>query len=156
MTVSVRPATRADLELLVAFNQGLAQETEGRALDPGRISPGVEAVFDDPSRGHYVVAELGGRPAGCLMTTREWSDWRNGWVWWIQSVWVATEARRGGVYRALHEDVLTRARAAGNVRAVRLYVERENEGAQRTYAACGMSPSRYLLFSQDLEDGAGA
>lgn len=153
MTVHLRPARREDQALLVAFNQSLARDSEDTSLDPMRIGPGVEAVLADAAKGEYRVAEVDGVPVGCLMVTREWSDWRNGWIWWIQSVYVDGSARRKGVYRALHDDVLARARAAGDVCGVRLYVEQENSGAQAVYAACGMAPSRYRLFSQDVQPG---
>ena len=146
----MRPAAAADVADLVRFNRAMARETEALALDEAVLEAGVRAVLADPARGFYLVAELDGRRAGSLMVTPEWSDWRNAWIWWIQSVFVEAEARRRGVYRALHGAVLTRARESCDVRAVRLYVERENRGAQDTYAALGMSPSRYQLFEVDL------
>jgi len=150
MTIDVRKAVDSDLATLVAFNQAMCVETEGRRLDASRLESGIAKALGDPARGVYSVAQSDGRPVGCLMLTREWSDWRDGWMWWIQSVFVAPEARGKGVYRALHGDVLARAAAAGDVRAVRLYVERENTGAQAVYDACGMSQSRYLLYEQGV------
>ena len=151
MSFVVRPATRADLPLLVAFNAAMALETEDLRLQPARLQAGVAAALADPQRGVYRVAELGGRPAGALLLTREWSDWRNGWFLWIQSVYVAPEARRRGVYRALHADVLAGAAAAGDVVGVRLYVDRANAGAQRTYERLGMRRARYDFFEASLE-----
>jgi GNAT superfamily N-acetyltransferase len=149
--VAVRQARPADRAFLVEANRAMARETEGRDLDPLRLAAGVEAALGDPVRGSYRVAEIGGRAAGCLMLTREWSDWRNGWIWWIQSVFVAPEFRRRGVYAALHARVLGDARAAGDVVAVRLYVDERNVGAQRTYSALGMQRSHYLMFeTEDL------
>ncbi len=144
--IVVRPAGRADVETLVAFNRAMAAETEGVALDVERLRAGTEAVFDDPSRGFYRIAEVDGRAAGMLLVTREWSDWRNGDFWWIQSVYVDPRFRRRGVYRAMHEQVMREARAAAGVRGVRLYVERENHRAQETYRALGMSPSNYDMY----------
>jgi ribosomal protein S18 acetylase RimI-like enzyme len=146
MQALVRDARPADLDLLTAFNAALAEETEGRRLDGARLRAGVAAVLQDPSRGQYRVAELDGRVVGTLLLTLEWSDWRNGWFWWIQSVYVLPQARRRGVYSALHADVLARAAAAGDVVGVRLYVEHENTGAQRTYERLGMQRSRYVFY----------
>jgi ribosomal protein S18 acetylase RimI-like enzyme len=146
MQALVRDARPADLDLLAAFNAALAEETEGRRLDAARLRAGVAAALQDPSRGQYRVAELDGRAVGALLVTREWSDWRNGWFWWIQSVYVLPQARRRGVYGALHADVLARAAAAGDVVGVRLYVEHENAGAQRTYERLGMLRSRYVFY----------
>lgn len=149
--VAVRVARAADHAFLVEANRAMARETEGRELDQGRLAAGVEAALADPVRGSYRVAEIGGRAAGCLMLTREWSDWRNAWIWWIQSVFVAPEFRRRGVYAALHARVLSDARAAGDVVGVRLYVDQGNAGAQRTYSALGMERSHYQMFeTEDL------
>jgi GNAT superfamily N-acetyltransferase len=147
---NVRAATLADVPSLVRFNRAMARETEALTLDPTLLEAGVGAVLADSARGFYLVCELEGRMAGSLMVTPEWSDWRNAWIWWIQSVYVEPECRRRGVYRALHGAVVERAQQAGDVRGVRLYVERENHGAQDTYAALGMSRSRYDLFEVDL------
>lgn len=155
---SVRTALPSDLETLVAFNAAMARETEGRELDRDRLSAGTRAVFDDGARGFYVIAEglaSGGREVvGCLLVTREWSDWRNGWFWWIQSVYVAPAARRRGVYRAMYRWVQAAARAkdprdGAPVVGLRLYVEHENKSAMATYAALGMAPARYQLFEVD-------
>src|SRR5262245_5761823 len=111
MSVRIRPATPADLDVLFEFNAAMALETEGKQLDPARLRAGLSAVLADPARGRYRVAELHGRVVGALLITLEWSDWHNGWFWWIQSVFVRREARGGGIYRALHESVLAEARA---------------------------------------------
>ena len=148
--IVVRPAGRADVETLVAFNRAMAAETEGVALDVERLRAGTEAVFDDPSRGFYRIAEVDGRAAGMLLVTREWSDWRNGDFWWIQSVYVDPRFRRRGVYRAMHEQVVRDARAAANVCGVRLYVERANQRAKRTYESLGMAPGGYDMYEVDF------
>jgi GNAT superfamily N-acetyltransferase len=149
--ISVRGARADDHAFLVEGNRAMARETEGRELDLERLSAGVRAALGDPIRGTYRIAEIDARPAGCLMVTREWSDWRNGWIWWIQSVYVAPEFRRRGVYSALHQSVLAEAREAGDVVAVRLYVDGDNTGAQTTYAALGMQRSHYSMFeTEDL------
>jgi ribosomal protein S18 acetylase RimI-like enzyme len=110
----------------------------------------VAAMFEDRSKGFYLVAELGGRVVGQLMVITEWSDWRNGQWWWIQSVYVAPEARRRGVFRALFAEVSARARAAA-ARGLRLYVGRENTGAQATYSALGMHHAKYELYELGAE-----
>lgn len=150
----VRAATESDLELLVEFNQRLARETEGRELDAARLGRGVRRQLAEPSRGEYWLAEHEGEPVGSLAVTREWSDWRDGWFWWIQSVYVRAEARRLGVYRALHTGVRERALAAGDVCGLRLYVERQNAAAMQTYAAVGMSEAVYALWEEDFVLGA--
>jgi ribosomal protein S18 acetylase RimI-like enzyme len=132
MKVELREARAGDLETLVAFNLALAEETEGKRLDPATLRRGVAAVLADASKGFYLVAERGGRVLGQLMVTREWSDWRDGDWWWFQSVYVAPEARRQGVFQALYAEIVARSQAAG-ARGLRLYVENENRGAQATY-----------------------
>ena len=149
-SMTVRRAGPDDLEVVVAGNTGLAQETEDLELDAARLSAGVREVLKHPSRGFYLLGERGGQVVGQLMLTTEWSDWRNGEFWWIQSVYVHPDARRTGVYRGLYEQVLALAREHGNVCGVRLYVEHENERAQQTYAALGMQRSCYAMFEVDF------
>lgn len=144
----IRPARPEDRDLIVRFNRAMARETEGRDLEEATITAGVEALLADPSKGHYFLAERRAEAAGQLMVTPEWSDWRNGPVWWIQSVYVAPAHRRRGVYRMLHEHVREAGRAGGAV-GLRLYVDRENLTAQDTYGVIGMSESRYIMFEED-------
>jgi GNAT superfamily N-acetyltransferase len=146
-TTVLREASRADIAALVAFNAAMAWETEHKRLDPARLSPGVAAVFDDPRRGFYLVAERAGTPVGGLLVTFEWSDWRCGDWWWVQSVYVVPEARGQGVFGALYRAIEDRARSAGAV-GLRLYVERDNRRAQRTYAALGMEETAYKMYEQ--------
>lgn len=143
----VRPATPDDIEQIVAFNAAMALETEGLRLDLARLRSGVRRVFQGDAAAFYRVAEVEGRVVGQLMVTVEWSDWRDAWVWWIQSVYVAPEARRLGVYRALHGAVVDEARAAGAA-GVRLYVDARNTRAMATYAAMGMDGEHYRVFEQ--------
>ena len=148
--ILARPAGAQDMETLVAFNAAMALETEGVELDRERLRRGVAAVLGDSSRGFYVVAEMAGAVVGQLMVTTEWSDWRNGRFWWIQSVYVHPEYRRRGVYRALDAYVHAEARKDGSVCGLRLYVDRDNHVAQGVYASLGMERSHYDLFEIDF------
>ena len=150
----VRLATPADAEHLVAFNQAMAWETEHKRLDPEVLGRGVAAVFEQPARGRYWVAEAGGAVQGGLLVTYEWSDWRDGDWWWIQSVYVRPEARGQGVFRTLYRHVEALARAEPGVVGLRLYVERANVRAQGVYEALGMADSAYLVY-QDGFRAAG-
>jgi GNAT superfamily N-acetyltransferase len=142
----IRDATQADVEFIVRANEALAAETEDQALDPALIRPGVQAVLDDPSLGRYYLAELDGRPVGQLMTTFEWSDWRNGLLLWIQSVYVLPEARGRGVFRALFRHLEGLARAESRICGIRLYVDRANAAAQQVYRSLGMHLSNYAVM----------
>lgn len=153
--ILVRPARGGDLERLVEFNQSMALETEGKRLPGPRLEQGMARALADRLRGRYFVAERGGAVVGCLMLTLEWSDWRDGWFWWIQSVYVDPDARRQGVYRALYEHVLEEARASADVVGVRLYVEGANATARAVYERLGMSPTSYRLYEVDFRDEAG-
>lgn len=149
MSIAIRPATRADITHIARWNLAMAWETEQKALDPAVLERGVTAVFDEPRRGFYLVADRAGEPVGCLLVTYEWSDWRAGDFWWIQSVYVDESARRGGVFRQLYEDAQQRAKQAGAV-GMRLYVETENERAQRTYAGLGMERCHYFMYEAEF------
>ena len=146
----IRRATPADAEFIVESNVAMALETEGLTLDESVVGPGVEAVLADNSLGFYLVAEIDGSPAGQLMVTFEWSDWRNGLFWWIQSVYVRPEYRRRGVYRALHGHVAGAARAAGGVCGLRLYVEQDNATAQQVYESLNMYRTRYQMYEVEF------
>lgn len=155
-SIIVRAATAADVPVLCAFNAAMALETEALALDSATLQRGVALGLADPARARYFLAEADGQAAGCLMLTLEWSDWRAGFWWWIQSVYVPPAFRRRGVYRALHAHVATLAAAADEVVGLRLYAERENHTAHRTYAAVGMHDSHYVVFEQPLSSGLQA
>jgi GNAT superfamily N-acetyltransferase len=148
--LNLRAANEGDVPRLVEFQAGLARETEDKQLDLEVVERGVRRVLDDPDRGRYVVAELEGEVVGSLMLTREWSDWRDGWWVWIQSVYTAEAARRLGVYRALHAHVVELCKAAPDVLGIRLYVEEANRPARRAYEGLGMAESSYRFYETDL------
>ncbi len=147
MPIVIRAANGDDAARIVLFNQAMARETEGRELDRKVLTRGVEALLKDPARGRYFVAVKGEEVVAQVMITTEWSDWRNGPVWWLQSVYVSKRHRREGVYRMLHEHVRETA-LAEKVLGIRLYVERDNLAAQDTYQALGMAASQYLMFEE--------
>lgn len=147
--ITIRQATLEDTEFLVAGNAAMALETEARALDIHLLRAGVCALFDDPTRGFYLIAELAGRPAGQMMITYEWSDWRNATFWWIQSVYTLPESRRRGVFKALYAHVDAQARQRPDVCGLRLYVESHNHRAQSVYHRCGMREAVYRMFETD-------
>lgn len=144
--MNIRPAKKEDAAALVEFNQAMALETEGRRLDSQTLRNGVEAVFQADDKGFYVVAEEAGKIVGGLMVTFEWSDWRNGWFWWIQSVYILPEARGKKIYSRLYEFVKDEARARKDVCGFRLYVEKENLHARKVYEKLGMEASHYLMY----------
>jgi GNAT superfamily N-acetyltransferase len=148
MPLSIRRAGPADAAIVIEFNRLLALESEGKTLDTALLSAGVAAGLADPNKSVYFLAEENGAAIGQMMYTTEWSDWRDGWFWWIQSVYVRPEARRRGVFRAIFEHVHQAARDNGNVIGLRLYVERENQVAQKTYQNMGMKPAGYLVFER--------
>src|SRR5947207_12544995 len=144
----IRRATRRDAAELIAFNRAMALETERKSLWPQVIGAGVRNLLRRPDSGFYNVAELGGEVIGALMVTKEWSDWRNGDFWWIQSVYVRPEHRRRGVYRRLYAYLRMLAARDRAVVGLHLYVEKNNRRAQSTYRASGMARTHYLLYEQ--------
>jgi GNAT superfamily N-acetyltransferase len=144
--VTVRAAALEDVEFLVDGNARMALETENLVLDAQRLRAGVQAVFADAARGFYLIAEVDGERAGQMMITYEWSDWRNGVFWWIQSVYTVPEKRGRGAFKALYAAVERMARERGGVCGLRLYVESHNEAAQAAYRRCGMSETVYRMF----------
>ena len=148
MALVIRPAVPADAAVVADFNRRLALETEGKTLDSQVLACGVAAALADPRKALYFVAEEAGSVRGQMMVTTEWSDWRNGWIWWIQSVFVLPTDRRRGVFRALYEHVQRQARMDPQVIGLRLYVERDNHAAQETYRRLGMHATSYLVFER--------
>jgi ribosomal protein S18 acetylase RimI-like enzyme len=144
--MKVRDATLADLDFIAVANTELAAETEERTLDPSLLQPGILAVLADPALARYYIAEIEGKPAGQLMTTYEWSDWRNGLFLWIQSVYVMPEARGLGVFRALFGHLEELARSDQRICGIRLYVDRDNDRALAVYSRLGMRRSHYRIM----------
>ncbi len=150
----IRKAAAEDAQVLAAFNAAMAKETEGIVLQPERIIKGVETLLQDSTLGFYLLAEENGEPIGALMITTEWSDWRNGLFWWVQSVYVKKEKRRRGVFRDLYRAVTDLAAENPEVCGFRLYVEHDNHAAQQTYQSLGLSETRYKLFEQTKGDSS--
>jgi GNAT superfamily N-acetyltransferase len=150
MKISIRTANSVDAEIITSFNSQMAWETEGRRLDPLILVQGVSMLLENPSRGFYLLAEIEGNVVGQCMITYEWSDWRCGDFWWIQSVYIVPDCRRKGVFKALYSHVLKAARATDLVVGIRLYVERDNSGAIQTYLNVGLNQAHYSMLEQDF------
>lgn len=148
MELVVRPAHEEDLDDLVEFNRELALETEDRELSVETLRSGVRGLLARPQYGFYLVAQNGDTVAGGLLVTFEWSDWRNGVYWWVQSVYVRPAYRGRGVYRALYSAVKARAAAQPEVRGCRLYVEQDNLRAQTVYEKLGMKATGYQVYEE--------
>ncbi|MDC1097069.1 GNAT family N-acetyltransferase [Gammaproteobacteria bacterium] len=146
----IRSACTDDISDIAQFNIAMAQETEERQLDPETIQSGVSGVIQNHAHGFYLIAERDQVAVGSLLITFEWSDWRNGTLWWIQSVYVKPEHRRTGVFKALYDTVIARAQAAKSVRGIRLYVEQENLDAKSVYQKLSMQKTPYQMFERML------
>ena len=143
---NIRKATREDIRKIVAFNQAMALETENISLDTQMLWNGVESIFEDESRGFYIVCEHEGSVRASLMITFEWSDWRNGNFWWIQSVFVHPEYRKLGLYKHMYAFIKTQVDAKEDIVGIRLYVDDHNKKAQDVYNKQGMQKSNYQMF----------
>lgn len=150
LELNIRQAGVEDGEVITRFNAAMALESEGISLRRDTLRAGVDAALADEAKAFYLLAEADGNPVGQLMVTTEWSDWRNGWIWWIQSVYVKPESRRQGVYRRLYQRLTEMAESRGDIRGMRLYVMRDNWPAKRTYEALGMTHSHYDLYETEL------
>ncbi|MBI3005043.1 MAG: GNAT family N-acetyltransferase [Ignavibacteriales bacterium] len=150
MGITIRPASESDTNLIAEFNSLMAKETEGKSLPPERLHKGVEGILADSSKGIYLLAEENAQILGQLMITYEWSDWRNGNFWWIQSVYVRKENREKGVFQALFSHVKKLAQERKDVCGLRLYVEKHNERARTTYEKLGLKQTDYLLYEIDF------
>ncbi|MGH8273836.1 MAG: GNAT family N-acetyltransferase [Gammaproteobacteria bacterium] len=147
--LQVREANMADAGTVTTFSLACARESENLALVETVVRAGVETALADPTRGRYFLAERTGKALGQVMITREWSDWRNSWIWWLQSVYVSGEARGQGVFAAVYEHLENLAREQGVV-LIRLYVDQANEGAERAYLKAGFKRDHYHLMAKPL------
>jgi len=143
--ILIRKATPEDAEVIIDFQQKMALETENMTLPTEIVTPGVKAVFANPSLGQYWVADDDGTVVASLLITSEWSDWRNTFVWWFQSVYVRPSHRRNGIFRSMYSHIRQEAEKAG-VPGLRLYVETNNQRAQETYEALGMTREHYAMY----------
>jgi ribosomal protein S18 acetylase RimI-like enzyme len=149
MTPLIRNATLKDADIIAQFNIAMALETENKILEPAIILAGVRSLFAQPHAGFYLIAEMDNEVVGSLMITTEWSDWRNGLFWWIQSVYIQPAYRRKGIYGMLYKRVKLMAQEHPDVCGFRLYVEKDNWIAQKTYTKLGMQPTHYLIFEEE-------
>ncbi len=146
MNTQIRKAKKADLSSIVEFQMAMALETENLNLDKTTLEKGVLATFEDSSKGFYFVCEIEGEITASLMITFEWSDWRNGLVYWIQSVFVKREFRRMGIYKKMYGFIKELVMQDKNIKGIRLYVDKTNVRAQQTYKNTGMNGEHYQLF----------
>lgn len=144
--ITIRRALSGEYRKIAEFQEKMALETENLKLNPGTVQEGVKAVFKDRSRGEYFVAEADGQVAGSLLVTYEWSDWRNGRVLWIQSVYILPEYRNKGIFSKLYNHIKQLVQEDVNLVGIRLYVDRSNKAASDIYAHCGMDGDHYRLF----------
>lgn len=144
--IHVRAGEKRDIDTIVALQLCLARETEDLRLDRAVVTDGVRAVVEDPAKGRYWLAEEDGEIAGCLLTVPEWSDWRNGAVLWIHSLYVPPESRRRGVFRSLYRHLRQMVEADDSLKGLRLYVNRRNAAAKKVYEAMGMDSRHYKMF----------
>lgn len=148
--ISIREGSISDTPTIAKFQQQMALETESKILKESTIRQGVESVLKCPNKGFYIIAETDSQVIGSLLVTFEWSDWRNGWFFWIQSVFVDAKYRRQGVYRVMHGEVIRRTKASGNCCGIRLYVEKDNRNAQKVYKTLGMHETDYYLYEEEF------
>jgi ribosomal protein S18 acetylase RimI-like enzyme len=146
METIIRKATIDDHSIIVDFQMAMALETENLKLDRKILSKGVTSVLVEGNGSGYYIAEVNSQIAGMLMITMEWSDWRNGWVWWIQSVYTNPEFRKSGVYRSLYTHIANLAKSSDNIKGIRLYVDKRNTRAQKVYESLGMNGEHYITY----------
>lgn len=144
--IKIRPGLLFDVDVIAEFQCKMALETENMKLDPPTVNKGVSAVFDDPGKGKYWIAESDGEVVGCLLTIPEWSDWRNGTVLWIHSVYVVPAFRKNGVFKKLYQHLRKMVSDSPELRGLRLYVDKTNVSAQKVYEALEMSGEHYHLY----------
>ncbi len=147
--IIIRNANKDDISTIAKFNSAMAMETENKQLDPVTVNNGVNELLNNSEHGFYLIAENNDNPVGQLMITKEWSDWRNGEFWWIQSVYVGPEYRKNNIYRKLYNEAIKLAKESENVCGIRLYVDKDNNIAQKVYSKMGMKESNYIFFEED-------
>ncbi len=145
-SIIIRTAVEEDISQIVRFNAAMAKETEGVTLNIDVLEKGVKSVFNKTRNGFYLVAQKDIMVVACLMITYEWSDWRNGMFWWIQSVYVHQPYRRQGLFKLMYQEVAESARNDKSCVGLRLYVDKDNLNAQATYQTLGMKRTNYELF----------
>jgi len=150
--IIIRNANNSDAEAIVNFNSAMAMETEHKSLDIDIVQKGVNKLLNNNELVFYIIAESDGIPIGQLMITKEWSDWRNGEFWWIQSVYVHSDYRKNNIYRKLYAKVIKLSKESENVCGIRLYVDKDNNIAQKVYSKLGMKESNYIFFEEDWSD----
>lgn len=146
MDILIRKAYESDLNKIIAFQKAMAKETENLELDLETLTQGVQNLFNDSKKGYYWVAEINGKIAGSLMTNYEWSDWRNGNVVWIQSVYIKKDFRKQGIFKSMYQHLKTWVEDSDNLMGLRLYVDKTNTNAQKVYEAIGMSAEHYTMY----------
>lgn len=144
--LQIQPATISDISAIAQFNIDLAFETESIQLADDIVFEGVKTVIENPEHGFYLIARNQSSPVASLLITYEWSDWRNGQIWWIQSVFVIDEWRRLGVFNMLYQEISKKANKAKHVCGIRLYVDNYNNAAKEVYRRIGMRETNYRLF----------
>ena len=147
LIVEINKATLDDAVVIAEFNRRMAKETENMILDENVILNGVKNLMQQSDLGFYIVAKIENQVCGCLMITKEWSDWRNGLIWWIQSVYIHPDHRRKGIFRKMYQYISDYAKEQGII-GLRLYVEHSNSVAQKTYSELGMNKCEYHIFEQ--------
>ena len=150
--IIIRNANHNDTATIINFNSAMAIETEHKSLDTDTAYEGVKELLNNKEHGFYLIAESNGISVGQLMITKEWSDWRNGEFWWIQSVYVHPDYRKNNIYKKLYNEVITLAKKSKNVCGIRLYVDKDNNIAQKIYSKLGMRESNYIFFEEDWSD----
>ena len=144
--IIIRPARFQDIGVIAGFQSGLARETENVTLDQDILFAGIESLLKDPAKGIYYIAEVDGKAIGCFLITYEWSDWRNGTVWWLQSVYVMPTHRQQGVFKKMYDHIIGSISGDPAVTGLRLYVDKSNSRAQNVYRSLGMNGDHYTVF----------
>jgi GNAT superfamily N-acetyltransferase len=144
--ITIQKAEPQHIDVLIDFQQRLAHESEGVVLDASTLRKGMQALFADPGKGFYNIVSDDGEIVACHMITYEWSDWRNGMVWWLQSVYVKESHRKKGIFKMMYDNVISLIGKNPNLIGLRLYVDKSNERAMKVYGAMGMDGSHYTVY----------